>query len=134
MRHREEARCPTAVIQVGSDSGREDRDESVLLTPPAGGRAGLRVRLRRPDAAPRILVREYFGGPIMVPPRSRRAGVDAGHGTGAAGGGWAHDAFGSYAWLFVGSSGIGLGAVALASTVRPPRARPDALATPSLAR
>jgi hypothetical protein len=43
------------------------------------------------------------------------------------------DAFGSYAWLFIGSSGIGLGAVAIASTFRPPRARPDALAAPSLA-
>jgi hypothetical protein len=43
------------------------------------------------------------------------------------------DAFGSYAWLFIGSSGIGLGALAIASTFRPPRALPAALPAPSVA-
>jgi MFS family permease len=36
-------------------------------------------------------------------------------------GGWLYDGFGSYAWLFVGSFGIGLGAMAIALAFRPPR-------------
>jgi len=39
-------------------------------------------------------------------------------------GGWLYDAFGSYFWMFVGSVGIGVGAVAIALTFRPPRALP----------
>jgi MFS family permease len=35
-------------------------------------------------------------------------------------GGWVYDAFGSYFWLYIGSFGIGLGAVAIALTFRPP--------------
>ncbi len=35
-------------------------------------------------------------------------------------GGWLYDAFGSYAWLCIGSCGIGFGAVAIACTFRPP--------------
>jgi MFS family permease len=45
-------------------------------------------------------------------------------------GGWVYDAFGSYAWLFIGSAAIGLGAVAIAFTFRPPRPLPAALPTP----
>jgi cyanate permease len=44
-------------------------------------------------------------------------------------GGALYDSLGSYAWMFVGSSAIGLGAVAIALTFRPPRV----LATPLLA-
>jgi hypothetical protein len=40
---------------------------------------------------------------------------------------------GSYFWLFMGSFGIGLGAVAIAFTFRPPRAVPVALPAPGLA-
>jgi MFS family permease len=36
-------------------------------------------------------------------------------------GGWLYDAYGSYFWLYIGSFGIGLGAVAIAFTFRPPR-------------
>jgi cyanate permease len=36
-------------------------------------------------------------------------------------GGWMFDAIGSYAWMYVGSSLIGAGAVAIAFTFRPPR-------------
>jgi MFS family permease len=36
-------------------------------------------------------------------------------------GGWLYDLFGSYAWLFVGSTAIGVGAIAIALTFRPPR-------------
>ena len=33
-------------------------------------------------------------------------------------GGWIFDTFGSYFWLYIGSFGIGLGAVAIAFTFR----------------
>jgi len=36
-------------------------------------------------------------------------------------GGWLYDVYGSYFWLYIGSFGIGLGAVAIAFTFRPPR-------------
>src|SRR2546430_8309286 len=49
-------------------------------------------------------------------------------------GGWLYDAFGSYFWLFIGSFGIGLGAVAIAGTFRPPPPLPAAPSTASLAR
>jgi MFS family permease len=45
-------------------------------------------------------------------------------------GGWLYDALGSYAWMFIGSSAIGLGAVAIASTFRPPRELGAPLLTP----
>ena len=48
-------------------------------------------------------------------------------------GGWLYDTFGSYAWLFIGSAAIGLGAVAIAFTFRPPRSLPAALPSPSVA-
>jgi len=48
-------------------------------------------------------------------------------------GGWLYDAFGSYAWLFIGSSGVGPGAMAIAFTFRPPRPFPAALPSPSVA-
>lgn len=34
-------------------------------------------------------------------------------------GGWIYDVYGSYAWLYVGSFGIGWGAVAIALLFRP---------------
>ena len=36
-------------------------------------------------------------------------------------GGWIFDTFGSYAWLFIGSVAVGLGAVLLALAFPPPR-------------
>jgi MFS family permease len=48
-------------------------------------------------------------------------------------GGWLYDAFGSYFWLFLGSFGTGLGAVAIAFTFRPPHRLPAALPSPSVA-
>jgi len=56
-----------------------------------------------------ILVREYFGAWIM--------------GT----------IFGSYSWLYIGSFGIGLGAVVMAFTFRAPRRLPTTLRAPSVA-
>ena len=40
---------------------------------------------------------------------------------GPLGGGWIFDTFGGYAWLYVGSLALGLGAVAIALFFPPPR-------------
>jgi MFS family permease len=77
-----------------------------------------------------ILVRDYFGERIMG---TAFGAVSVAATLGMALGPWLggalYDALGSYAWMFIGSSAIGLGAVAIALTFRPPRA----LATPLLA-
>jgi MFS family permease len=39
-------------------------------------------------------------------------------------GGYVFDTFGSYAWLYIGSFSVGLGAVVIALTFRPPRFPP----------
>ena len=43
-----------------------------------------------------------------------------GMGLGSFAGGWIHDVLGTYAWLFIASTAIGAGAMALAFTFRPP--------------
>ena len=59
-----------------------------------------------------ILVREYFGARIMGTAFGAVALVSTlGMALGPWAGGWLYDAFGSYFWLFIGSFGIGLGAV-----------------------
>jgi MFS family permease len=70
-----------------------------------------------------VLVREYFGERIVgsVFGAVSTAAV-LGMALGPWVGGWLFDAVGSYAWMYIGSSMIGLGAVALALTFRPPRA------------
>src|SRR5205823_12419512 len=69
-----------------------------------------------------ILVREYFGARIMGTVFGAVGFVSTlGMAIGPVAGGWLYDAFGSYFWLFMGSFGIGLGAVAIAFTFRPPR-------------
>jgi MFS family permease len=81
-----------------------------------------------------ILVREYFGARIMGTTFGAVGLASTlGMALGPLAGGWLYDAFGSYVWLFIGSCGIGLGAVAIACTFRPPRSLPAALATPSVA-
>jgi len=81
-----------------------------------------------------ILVREYFGARIMGTVFGAVAFVSTlGMAIGPVAGGWLYDAFGSYFWLFMGSFGIGLGAVAIAFTFRPPRPIPAALPAPGLA-
>jgi MFS family permease len=68
-----------------------------------------------------IVVREYFGARIMGATFGAVAFASTlGMALGPWAGGWLYDAFGSYAWLFVGSFGIGLGAVAIAFAFRPP--------------
>ena len=77
-----------------------------------------------------ILVREYFGERIMG---AAFGAVSVAATLGMALGPWLggalYDALGSYAWMFIGSSAIGVGAVAIALTFRPPRV----LAAPVLA-
>ena len=80
-----------------------------------------------------ILVREYFGARIMGATFGAAGFASTlGMALGPLAGGRLYDAFGSYARLFIGSSGIGLGAVAIASAFRPPRTLPAALPAPSL--
>ena len=81
-----------------------------------------------------ILVREYFGARIMGTVFGAVGFVSTlGMAIGPVAGGWLYDAFGSYFWLFMGSFGIGLGAVAIAFTFRPPRVLALAQPRPSLA-
>ena len=68
-----------------------------------------------------ILVREYFGARIMGTAFGAVAMISTlGMAIGPWAGGSLYDAFGSYFWLYIGSFGIGLGAVAIALTFRPP--------------
>lgn len=79
-----------------------------------------------------IVVREYFGARIMGATFGAVAFASTlGMALGPWLGGVLYDSFGSYAWLFVGSSGIGLGAVAIAFAFRPPA--PFRVAVPSVA-
>src|SRR5213593_3676486 len=81
-----------------------------------------------------ILVREYFGARIMGTTFGAVAFVSTlGMALGPWAGGWLYDTFGSYSWLFAASSGIGLGAVAIAATFRAPRTVPAGLPSPGLA-
>jgi MFS family permease len=72
-----------------------------------------------------ILIREYFGARMMGA-LFGAAGLAStlGMALGPPIGGWLYDGFGSYAWLFIGSSAIGLGAVAIAATFRAPQTMP----------
>jgi MFS family permease len=82
-----------------------------------------------------ILVREYFGERIMGTVFGAVGFISTlGMALGPWVGGWLYDGFGSYFWLFIASSAIGLGAVAIALTFRAPRTLVPALATPSAAR
>jgi MFS family permease len=81
-----------------------------------------------------IVVREYFGPRIMGAAFGAVSlAATLGMALGPWLGGWAYDALGSYAWMFIGSSAIGVGAVAVALTFRPPRLLPATLPTPSVA-
>jgi MFS family permease len=81
-----------------------------------------------------ILVREYFGARIMGTTFGAVALVSTlGMSLGPWAGGWLYDTIGGYFWLYIGSFSIGLGAVAIAFTFRPPRRTPAVLPTPSLA-
>jgi len=78
-----------------------------------------------------ILVREYFGGRVMGTVFGAVGSVATlGMALGPWAGGWLYDTFGGYFWLYMGSFGIGLGAVAIALTFRPPRPLPAAVPSP----
>jgi len=82
-----------------------------------------------------IVVREYFGERIMGSAFGAVSlAATLGMALGPWLGGWAYDAVGSYAWMFIGSSAIGLGAVAIALTFRPPQLVAAVLPSPSAAR
>jgi MFS family permease len=69
-----------------------------------------------------ILVREYFGARIMGTMFGAvNMASTLGMALGPWAGGWLYDVYGSYFWLYIGSFGIGLGAVAIALTFHPPR-------------
>ena len=79
-----------------------------------------------------ILVREYFGEKIMGTAYGAVFLVStAGMALGAWSGGWLYDVFGSYAWLFIASSVIGLGAIFVALTFRAPPRVPIAVPSPA---
>ena len=78
-----------------------------------------------------ILVREYFGERVMGSAFGAVSlAATLGMSLGPWLGGWLFDAVGSYAWMFIGSAAIGLGAVAIAFSFRPPRALGAPLLTP----
>src|SRR5437667_740083 len=78
-----------------------------------------------------ILVREYFGARVMGSAFGAVSlAATLGMALGPWLGGWLFDAVGSYAWMFIGSSAIGLGAVVIAFTFRPPRVLAAPLLTP----
>ena len=82
-----------------------------------------------------ILVREYFGARIMGTVFGAVGFASTlGMAAGPPVGGWLYDSFGSYGWLFIASSAIGAGAVAIALTFRPPQAMSLMLPSPSAAR
>jgi MFS family permease len=82
-----------------------------------------------------ILIREYFGARIMGTTFGAVSAVSTlGMALGPWAGGFLYDTLGGYFWLYMGSFGIGLGAVAIAFTFRPPHRPPVALPAPSLAR
>ena len=76
-----------------------------------------------------VLARDYFGPRIMGTIFGAATMASClGMATGPAVGGWIFDRFGSYAWMYLGSLAIGLGAVAIAFTFPPlPRLQPKRL-------
>ncbi len=72
-----------------------------------------------------VLAREYFGQRILGTVFGAATMLSSmGMAFGPLAGGWVFDAYGDYAWLFIGSFVVGLGAVAVALTFPPlPRGR-----------
>src|SRR6058998_823975 len=68
-----------------------------------------------------LVTREYFGEKMMGTAYGAVFLISTlGMGLGSFAGGWIHDVLGTYAWLFIASTAIGAGAMALAFTFRPP--------------
>jgi MFS family permease len=73
-----------------------------------------------------VLAREYFGQRILGTVLGAATMISSlGMALGPLGGGWIFDRFGGYAWLYIGSFALGLGAVAIAFAF-PPISRPAA--------
>jgi MFS family permease len=73
-----------------------------------------------------VLAREYFAQHIMGTVLGAATMVASlGMALGPLGGGWIFDRFGEYAWLYIGSFGLGLGAVAIALAFPPLRPAPE---------
>lgn len=69
-----------------------------------------------------LLVREYFASRIMGTVFGAVSMTATfGMAIGPVAGGWLFDRFGGYVWLYVASCAIGVAAVAIAATVRPPK-------------
>src|SRR3989441_563913 len=69
-----------------------------------------------------LVTREYFGEKVMGSAYGAVFLISTlGMGLGSWAGGYIHDAFGTYAWLFISSAAIGLMAMVLALTFRAPR-------------
>jgi MFS family permease len=67
-----------------------------------------------------VLAREYFGQHIMGTVFGAATMLSSlGMAFGPLAGGWVFDTFGNYAWLFIGSAAVGLGAVAMALAFPP---------------
>ena len=78
-----------------------------------------------------ILIREYFGARIMGTTFGAVSAISTlGMALGPWAGAWFYDTLGGYFWLYMGSFGIGLGAVAIAVTFRPPRRVPGTMPAP----
>jgi MFS family permease len=72
-----------------------------------------------------LVVREYFGEQALGTAYGAVFFISCiGMGLGSYAGGVIHDAFGSYAWLFIASGTVGGLAVVLAATLRSPASRP----------
>jgi MFS family permease len=68
-----------------------------------------------------LVTREYFGEKVMGTAYGAVFLVSTlGMGLGSWAGGWIHDVFGTYAWLFISSAAIGAMAMVLALTFRAP--------------
>jgi MFS family permease len=75
-----------------------------------------------------VLVRDYFGARLMGTMFGAVSMfASLGMALGPWAGGFVLDTYGSYAWLYIGSCAIGLGAVAVALTFRPERSPPTEL-------
>lgn len=72
-----------------------------------------------------LITREYFGERAMGTAYGAVFFISSlGMGLGSWAGGAIHDALGTYAWLFIGSFGVGAMAIVLGATLRPPRLVP----------
>ena len=75
-----------------------------------------------------VLIREYFGPRIMGTLLGAAGlGATLGLSLGPPLGGLIYDAYGTYSWMFVAATAIGVGAAAIALTVRPPLRRAAAM-------